>query len=104
MEFQQLISSTQTGVRSPSKEARFSFIQGGYVEDSDLQGIYFPVTIKIKPGIFQAHHKLLNMSSKYALTSITCKVYHGKKQCRVASICCMCTSFTHQIPLPMRNI
>ncbi|WOH11620.1 hypothetical protein DCAR_0831110 [Daucus carota subsp. sativus] len=39
MEFQQLISSTQTGVRSPSKEARFSFIQGGYVEDSDLQEI-----------------------------------------------------------------
>lgn len=37
MEFQQLISSTPVESRSPSKEARFSFIQGGYVEDSELQ-------------------------------------------------------------------
>lgn len=45
MEFQQLISSTPVEVRSPSKEARFSFIHGGYVEDSDLQGSFLPVTL-----------------------------------------------------------
>lgn len=44
MEFQELISSTPVEVRSPSNEARFSFIRGGYVEDSDLQGNFLLVT------------------------------------------------------------
>lgn len=43
MEFQELISSTPVEVRSPSNEARFSFIRGGYVEDSDLQGNFLLV-------------------------------------------------------------
>lgn len=58
MEFQQLISSTPAESRNPSKEARFSFIQGGYVEDSDLQGSFHPVTFNILVRIFHAHYKI----------------------------------------------
>lgn len=39
MEFRDLIASTPVE-REKSKEARFSFIQGGYVEDLDQQGAY----------------------------------------------------------------
>lgn len=39
MEFRDLIASTPVE-REQSKEARFSFIQGGYVEDLDQQGAY----------------------------------------------------------------
>ena len=42
MEFQDLVNSTLVGSTDISKkEARFSFIQGGYIEDPDFQGIYF---------------------------------------------------------------
>lgn len=37
MEFRDLITSSLTESRSHSKEARFSFLQGGYVEDFDNQ-------------------------------------------------------------------
>lgn len=37
MEFRDLITSSLTESRSHSKEARFSFLQGGYVEDFDTQ-------------------------------------------------------------------
>lgn len=40
MEFRDLIASTPSVEREQSEEARFSFIQGGYVEDLDLQGAY----------------------------------------------------------------
>lgn len=39
MEFQDLISSCPLQV-NVQPEARFSFLQGGYVEDSELQGIF----------------------------------------------------------------
>lgn len=38
MEFQDLVASTPVGTEITKKEARFSFIQGGYIEDPDLQG------------------------------------------------------------------
>lgn len=38
MEFRDLINSSLAEARSHSKEARFSFLQGGYVEDFDTQG------------------------------------------------------------------
>ncbi|KAI3448705.1 hypothetical protein Pfo_005370 [Paulownia fortunei] len=37
MEFRDLLASTPSVARGQSEEARFSFIQGGYVEDLDLQ-------------------------------------------------------------------
>ncbi|XP_034680154.1 2-(3-amino-3-carboxypropyl)histidine synthase subunit 2-like [Vitis riparia] len=37
MEFRDLISSSPVEVRNQSEEARFSFLQGGYVEDFDLK-------------------------------------------------------------------
>ncbi|KAG8363766.1 hypothetical protein BUALT_Bualt19G0056500 [Buddleja alternifolia] len=37
LEFPELISSTPSVVREESEEARFSFLQGGYVEDLDLR-------------------------------------------------------------------
>ncbi|KAL5576263.1 hypothetical protein UlMin_017962 [Ulmus minor] len=37
MEFRDLINSSHIDSRSQSKEARFSFLQGGYVEDFDAQ-------------------------------------------------------------------
>lgn len=37
MEFRDLITSSSVEVEKQSKEARFSFLQGRYVEDSDLQ-------------------------------------------------------------------
>lgn len=40
MEFKDLIASTPSIEREQSKEARFSFIQGGYVEDLDVEGAY----------------------------------------------------------------
>lgn len=40
MDFRDVISSTPSAATEQSKEARFSFIQGGYVEDLDLQGDY----------------------------------------------------------------
>lgn len=40
MEFRDLVASTAVGITDiPRKEARFSFIQGGYIEDPDLQDI-----------------------------------------------------------------
>lgn len=38
MEFRDLIASTPSVAREQSEEARFSFIEGGYVEDLDPQG------------------------------------------------------------------
>ena len=38
MDFQDLVASTPVGTEITKKEARFSFIQGGYIEDPDLQG------------------------------------------------------------------
>ncbi|KZV43635.1 diphthamide biosynthesis protein 2 [Dorcoceras hygrometricum] len=38
MEFQDLIGSTHVKAREQPEEARFSFLQGGYVEDLELQG------------------------------------------------------------------
>lgn len=40
MEFRDLISSSPVEVRNQSEEARFSFLQGGYVEDFDLKGSF----------------------------------------------------------------
>lgn len=40
MEFRDLIASTPSVEKEQSEEARFSFIQGGYVEDLDQQGAY----------------------------------------------------------------
>lgn len=37
MEFQDLVASTLVGTENQREEARFSFIQGGYIEDHDLQ-------------------------------------------------------------------
>ncbi|GJV70508.1 2-(3-amino-3-carboxypropyl)histidine synthase subunit 2, partial [Tanacetum coccineum] len=37
MEFQDVVVSTPVGTKITEKEARFSFIQGGYIEDPDLQ-------------------------------------------------------------------
>ncbi|XP_076951373.1 uncharacterized protein LOC143624692 [Bidens hawaiensis] len=37
MEFQDLVDSTPAGIENREEEARFSFIQGGYIEDHDLQ-------------------------------------------------------------------
>ncbi|XP_024984091.1 2-(3-amino-3-carboxypropyl)histidine synthase subunit 2 [Cynara cardunculus var. scolymus] len=39
MDFQDLAASTPVGVEIPEKEARFSFLQGGYIEDPDFQDI-----------------------------------------------------------------
>ncbi|KAI3746667.1 hypothetical protein L6452_09106 [Arctium lappa] len=39
MEFQDLAASTFVGIENQEKEARFSFLQGGYIEDPDLQDI-----------------------------------------------------------------
>lgn len=41
MEFQDLVDSTPVCIENSEEEARFSFIQGGYIEDHDLQGISF---------------------------------------------------------------
>lgn len=43
MEFQNLIAScpAEVGQTEQEAEARFSFLQGGYVEDYDLRGIFF---------------------------------------------------------------
>ncbi|PWA33893.1 aspartic peptidase A1 family [Artemisia annua] len=38
MELQDLVASTPAGTETTKKEAKFSFIQGGYIEDPDLQG------------------------------------------------------------------
>lgn len=38
MEFQDLIASSPVEVKEQS-EARFSFLEGGYVEESELQGL-----------------------------------------------------------------
>lgn len=38
MEFRDLINSSPVESRNFSEEARFSFLQGGYVEDFDPQG------------------------------------------------------------------
>lgn len=38
MEFRDLINSSPVDSRSQSEEARFSFIQGGYIEEFDGQG------------------------------------------------------------------
>lgn len=40
MEFQNLIGSTPIKAREQPEEARFSFLQGGYVEDLELQDIH----------------------------------------------------------------
>lgn len=40
MDFRDVISSNPPVATQQLKEARFSFIQGGYVEDLDLQGGY----------------------------------------------------------------
>lgn len=39
LDFQDLMNSSMTKVVESREEARFSFIQGGYVEDIDSQGI-----------------------------------------------------------------
>lgn len=39
MEFQDLVGSTLVGIDIPTKEARFSFLKGGYIQDHDLQDI-----------------------------------------------------------------
>lgn len=41
MAFQDLIAPCPAEVKNPSKEARFSFLHGGYVEDFDVQGKFF---------------------------------------------------------------
>lgn len=39
MEFQDLVASAPVGTENlGEEEARFSFLQGGYIEDHDLQG------------------------------------------------------------------
>ena len=38
MEFRDLINSSPVEVKNYSEEARFSLVQGRYVEDFDLQG------------------------------------------------------------------
>ncbi|KAL0328253.1 UNVERIFIED_CONTAM: 2-(3-amino-3-carboxypropyl)histidine synthase subunit [Sesamum calycinum] len=40
VEFQDLVGSTPSLSREQSEEARFSFLQGAYVEDLDLQGLH----------------------------------------------------------------
>jgi diphthamide biosynthesis protein 2 len=46
LDFKDLITSEKPEVASRSKEARFSFIKGGYVEDDLPQGsIYTSVTV-----------------------------------------------------------
>lgn len=46
MEFKDLIASTPSIEREQSKEVRFSFIQGGYVEDLDVEGAYSLTLVK----------------------------------------------------------
>lgn len=41
MEFRDLINSSPVDSRNQSKEARFSFLKGAYVEDFGIQGTYF---------------------------------------------------------------
>ena len=43
MEFRDLISSSPLEVKNQSEEARFSFLQGGYIEDFDLKGSFLPI-------------------------------------------------------------
>lgn len=43
MEFRDLISSSPVEVRNQSEEARFSFLQGGYIEDFDFKGSLLPL-------------------------------------------------------------
>lgn len=43
MDFRDLIDSSPIEGRKPSEEARFSFLQGGYVEDHNLLGNFSPL-------------------------------------------------------------
>lgn len=50
MEFQDLVASSPVDIENTRDEARFSFLQGGYIEDPDLQGIssfFFTLTQSI---------------------------------------------------------
>lgn len=47
MEFQNLIASSPIEVGQEA-EARFSFLQGGYVEDYNLRGIFISGHTRIK--------------------------------------------------------
>lgn len=41
MEFRDLVISSKTELKKPAAgEARFSFLQGGYVEDQDINGSF----------------------------------------------------------------
>ncbi len=44
MEFRDLINSSPVEAKDTSEEARFSFMQGRYVEDFDLQGRFHSFT------------------------------------------------------------
>ncbi|XP_073140500.1 uncharacterized protein [Henckelia pumila] len=55
MEFQDLIGSTPVKAREQPEEARFSFLEGGYVEDLELQGNWVE-----KDGV----HALVNATEK----------------------------------------
>ena len=43
MEFRDLISSSSLEVKNQLEEARFSFLQGGYIEDFDLKGSFLSI-------------------------------------------------------------
>lgn len=52
MEFRDLISSSPVKVSHQSEEARFSFLQGGYVEDFDLKGNFPSILLCLQQKFF----------------------------------------------------
>lgn len=77
MEFRDLITSSLTESKSHSKEARFSFLQGGYVEDFDNQGsdlICF--TCEYERDLKAAHKMATHLLSKWGRTHCETTLIH----------------------------
>jgi hypothetical protein len=55
MEFRDLITSSPVEVKSYSEEARFSFVQGRYVEDFDLQGSLTCFQFSVACGLLELY-------------------------------------------------